>query len=231
MRRSNSGAFWRACGRAVGVFLPTKRNGQAVLVVHSWWGLTDSFRTFGRSLAEAGFAVGLAVGLADLFNGRTASNANEAKRLRSARRREPMYKTLMRNIDELLELDDARGHVGIVGFSMGGHWAVWLSQRSDLPIRATVLYYASRAGSFSGSHSSFLAHYAQNDPWVSNRARRRMESEIEKAGRPYTAFDYPGTGHWFAESDRPGDYAPTAAALALERTLIHLRETLGTAHR
>ena len=137
-----------------------------------------------------------------------------------------MYKTLIRNINELRESDDARGDLGIVGFSMGGHWAVWLSQRSDLPIGATVLYYASRAGSFRRSHSSFLAHYAQTDPWVSAAARRKMESEIEKAGRPYTAFDYPGTGHWFAESDRPGEYAPDAAALALERTLIHLQETL-----
>ena len=53
-----------------------------------------------------------------------------------------------------------------------------------------------------------------------------METAIAKAGRPYQGFDYPGTGHRFAEQDRDEDFAPDAAALALQRTVKHLRETL-----
>lgn len=198
--------------------------GQAVLVIHSCWGLTDSFQSFGQALADEGFVVGLV----DLFDGRTASDAAEAKQLRSARRREPMYKTLIRNIHELQARADVRGDIGVVGFSMGGHWAVWLSQRPDLPIGATVLYYSARAGSFRGSHASFLAHFAETDPWVSDASRRRMEHQIAKASRPYTALEYAGTGHWFAEVDRPREYVPRAAATAFERTLLHLRQTLET---
>lgn len=206
------------------VCLPAKPPGPPVLVIHSWWGLTRSFRAFGRSLADEGFLVGLA----DLFGGQTASDPAGAKRLRGASRREPMYKTLIRNIEELRALDRrSAGDIGVVGFSMGGHWAVWLSQRPDLPIGATVLYYAARAGSFRDSHASLLAHYAETDPWVSRAGRRRMESEIAKADRPYQAFDYPGTGHWFAEADRDGDYAAAAAELAFRRTVEHLTNTLG----
>ncbi len=123
-------------------------DGRPALVIHSWWGLTSAFVDFGETLAEEGFAVGLA----DLFDGKTASNPEQAKRLRGASRREPMYRTLIRNIGELQAFDGRSGaKVGLVGFSMGGHWAVWLSQRPELPIGATVLYYAARGGSFAGS--------------------------------------------------------------------------------
>ncbi|MDJ0896314.1 MAG: dienelactone hydrolase family protein [Alphaproteobacteria bacterium] len=203
--------------------LPASRRGPAVLVIHSWWGLTPAFHAFGEALAREGFIVGLA----DLFEGKTASDPAEAKRLRRAPRRTPLYKTLIGNIGELQSADGVAGaDIGVVGFSMGGHWAVWLSQRPELPIGATVLYYAARAGDFTASQSSYLAHYAEEDPWVSRTARRRMEAAIAKAGRPYQGFDYPGTGHWFAEQGRDQDFAPDAAALAFGRTVMHLKEKL-----
>jgi carboxymethylenebutenolidase len=137
-------------------------------------------------------------------------------------RRVPMYKSLTSDIGELLSSGgQAARSVSLVGFSMGGHWAVWLAQRPDLPVRSTVLYYAARAGSFADSRSSFLAHFAADDPWVSKPSRRRMEANIAKAACPYAAFDYPGTTHWFAETDR-AEYDSTAAALAMQRTIAHL---------
>jgi len=196
--------------------------GPGVLVIHSWWGANSGFVSFCQALASEGFVTGLA----DLFCGGTASSPEEARRLRRASRREPMYRTLIRNIDELQSFDGAGADIGVVGFSMGGHWAVWLSQQGELPICATVLYYAARAGSFAASRSSFLAHYADRDPWVSRPSRRRMEREIEKAGCAYQAFDYPGTRHWFAEEDRAQEYEAEASGLSFERTARHLKDKL-----
>ncbi len=189
---------------------------RAVLVIHSWWGKSVGIEHFGRRLADEGFLVGLA----DLFDGDTATTIPQAEALRARRRNVPMYRTLIADIEELRARSGSP--VGVVGFSMGGHWAVWLAQRPELPIDATVLYYAVRAGSFTYCRSPILAHFADDDAWVKPAGRRRMEKAIAEGDVPYRAHDYPTTEHWFAESDRP-EYHPAAAQEAFERTLAHLR--------
>ena len=74
---------------------PAGRARGGVLVVHSWWGLTDSFRRYGAALAAEGYRVGLA----DLFGGATATTEDEARALRAARRPRPDYRTLSAGLD------------------------------------------------------------------------------------------------------------------------------------
>ncbi len=195
----------------------------AVLIIHSWWGLTDSFRRFGSSLARHGYLIGLA----DLFEGQTADTEADARKLRAKPRRVPMYRTLGADIASLSEMSGSSNtKIGVVGFSMGGHWAVWLSQRPEYQVAATILYYAARAGDFSHCTAGILAHFAETDPWVSTAARRNMERAIRKSGGDYAAFDYPGTQHWFAESSRTSEFDADAAALAMERDLSHFKAQL-----
>lgn len=195
----------------------------AILVIHSWWGVTDSFPTYGSALSDAGYLVALA----DLFDGRTARTEAEARALRASPRRSPMYKTLGRDIASLrAALEAGETKIGVVGFSMGGHWAVWLAQRPEYDVAATILYYAARAGDFSTCRSGILAHFAEHDPWVSLSARRNMERAIQKSGCDYRAHDYPETRHWFAERSRPAEFDEIAAQLALDRDLGHLQRNL-----
>lgn len=191
----------------------------AVLVIHSWWGLTKSFREYGSALSDAGYLVGLA----DLFDGKAAQTEAEARALRARPRRTPMYQTLRADIASLrAAIGSNRTAIGVIGFSMGGHWAVWLSQRPEYNVSKTVLYYAARAGDFSNCRSGIIAHFAGNDPWVSAGARRNMEKAIHKSGCEYCAYDYPETKHWFAESGRSDEFDRSAAQLALDRDLSHL---------
>jgi carboxymethylenebutenolidase len=202
---------------------PRRGKGPGILVLHSWWGLTPSIRNYCRELAEHGFVAAAP----DLFGGHLADTIAEAKRLRSLKRTEPVYKVLTRNIDELLaDTAISSKEIGLVGFSMGGHWAVWLSQQSKLPIASTVLYYAARAGNFSKSHAAFLAHYAERDEWVSDEAKKRFAKAVQSAGLSLQSFTYAGTEHWFAESGRNVKNNKAATQLAFERTVAHLRRTL-----
>lgn len=201
--------------------LPPLGKGRGVLVVHAWWGLSAFFKTVCDRLATEGY-VAVAP---DLFGGRVATTIAGARRLRAKPKPEPTYRTLIRTIECLTNHPAVEGStIGVVGFSMGGHWALWLSQRAELPIAAAVTFYGARAGDYSSSRAAFAGHFAEHDDWVSEAARMKLKKSLETAGRIAQFFVYPDTGHWFFESDRTDAYHPQAAALAWQRTLTFLRK-------
>lgn len=196
--------------------------GPAVLVLHSWWGLTASFTQYADHLGEHGFLAGCV----DLYDGHLATTPEEAATLRSRPRRVPMYRTMLAGAQQLLGHPRSEGdRIGLVGFSMGGHWAVWLAQRPDLPAGAVVIHYATRVATTSSRPVPTLAHFAEKDPFVTPAGRRAMERSLARFGWPYTAVDHPGTRHWFAESADEA-YDPTAAARAFAQSTRHLRDAL-----
>jgi carboxymethylenebutenolidase len=206
------------------IALPTSGQGKGVLVIHAWWGLNDFFRGVCDRFATEGF-VALAP---DLFQGQVATTVETARSLRDQRRPEPAAKTLTRAMGQLVNHPAVQGStVGVVGFSMGGHWALWLSQQAELPIGAAVTFYGTRAGDYSASQAAFLGHFAEKDDWVSDTALKKFRKGLETAGRIAELFVYPGTGHWFFESDRRDAYDKEAAAQAWQRTLRFLKEEIG----
>jgi carboxymethylenebutenolidase len=205
------------------IAIPKAGAGPGVLILHSWWGLNTFFKGLCDRFADAGF-VALAP---DLYAGKVASTAAAAKKLRAeatASRREPAYKMLMAAINHLSRHEAVTTpQVALVGFSMGGHWALWLAQRPELPIAKTVVFYAARNGDFTRSNSRFLFHLAENDEWVSVASVKKLKQSLETAGRDASYYEYPGTTHWFFENDRPEAFRHDAAALSWKRTLAFLK--------
>jgi carboxymethylenebutenolidase len=201
---------------------PTGR-GPGVLVLPSWWGLNDGFKDRCARLADEGF---VALGV-DLLQGKLASTIEEAQQFRRLPRKEPVYKSLLRAINHLQAHPKTAGdQIGVMGCSIGAHWAFWLAAQPDLPIQATVTFYGVRAGSFRQSHSSFLCHFAEHDPWVSVGAQQRLKKRLEQSGRTFEFHTYPGTEHWFFEPQPSHTYNPQAAQLSWQRTLAFFRENL-----
>ncbi len=202
---------------------PKSGSGPGVLVLHSWWGLNPFFKSLCDRFANSGF-IALAP---DLYAGKVASTIAEAKKLRSdatASRREPAYKSLVTAIDHLSHHEAVTTpRVALAGFSMGGHWALWLAQRPELPVAATVAFYAARDGDFTQSNSRFLFHFAENDDWVSAASVKKLKRSLAAAGRDASYHEYAGTTHWFFESDRSETFSKDAAAMAWKRTLAFLR--------
>lgn len=213
-----------------GTYLAWAGNGKApgVIVLHPWWGLTPGVRAICDRLAQEGFHAAAP----DLFGGKIARTPTEARRLRRAPRPQPMWRTLRAAMDGLLADPRTRGdRVGVIGLSMGGHWALWFASRPDSPLAAVVVFYAARAARFErGPDVPFQFHFAEDDAFVSAAARRATLRALDAAQRCHVEFDYAATQHWFFESDRP-EYAARKSGLAWQRTLAFLRAVLTPARR
>lgn len=125
---------------------PSSGKGQGVLVNHAWWGLNDFFRSVCDRLAAEGF-VALAP---DLFEGRVASTIPQARKLRARPKKEPTYKTLLRALEHLQGVPQVQGSSsGVIGFSMGGHWALWLAaNRPELRLKSVTSFYGASPAAF-----------------------------------------------------------------------------------
>jgi len=204
-------------GKAVGYLaLPEKPRG-GVLVLHAWWGLNDFFKSFCDRLASHGF-LALAP---DLYGGPVAKTVSEAKELASSfDENSKAPPAALGAIDYLRSRPSQSGHkMGVVGFSMGAAWALWLSTKRPEDVGAVVVFYGTYLLDFSEARASFLGNFASEDEWEPTATVKALEQKIRGAGREATFHFYPGTKHWFFEEDRTDVYDREAAGLAWNRTL------------
>ena len=207
-------------GKGHGYLSLPKTSRGGVLVLHAWWGLNDFFKAFCDRLAQEGFTA-LAP---DLRQGKIAHTIDEAKAmLSSANEEEAFPPVVLGGLDHLMS--KSKGHAfGVVGFSMGAAWALWLSTKRPSEINRVVTFYGTYPIDFSSSQASYLGHYSPEDEWEPITEVRKLEEKIREAKRPLQFQVYPGTKHWFFEEDRP-EYNSQAARLAWTRTLDFLQTT------
>ncbi|HEY7341555.1 MAG TPA: dienelactone hydrolase family protein [Ktedonobacterales bacterium] len=204
--------------------------GPGVLVLHAWWGLTAPFRQVCDRLAAAGF-VALAP---DLYRGKTTASVEEAETLSSAlNQEEERVRGDIHGALRFLHAHGAtspangRGAVGVIGFSMGGAYALDTSIALPEEIAAVVIFYATYTGlDFAAARAAYLGHFAENDPFEPTESVVELERELQAAGKQVIFYTYPGTTHWFFEPNRSAAYDAAAAALAWDRTLAFLNAEL-----
>ena len=152
-------------------------------------------------LATAGF-VAFAP---DLYRGATASTRDEAKNLMSKVDQEAAGRDILNGVRGLQIHPRVRGkRVGVVGFSMGAFWGLWLAQELPADVAAVVLFYGTGDGNYSQIKAAFLGHFAETDEFESPDTVRDLEKVLRTSGRDVTFHTYPGTTHWFFEKDQIG---------------------------
>jgi len=206
--------------------VPSSGKGTGVLVLHAWWGLNDVFRDFCDRLAHAGF-VALAP---DMFSGEVVRTIEDAEQHLKRFDDEKVVPPILRSaVKELKNHSEISGNgLGVIGFSMGAPWALWLAQQEPDLFRAVTLFYGTNGGDgdFTSSKATFLGHFAEKDPYETADVVQAMKKILMDAGRATTFYTYPGVGHWFFEKDRPDAYNAEAAQLAWDRTIAFLHEHL-----
>ena len=204
--------------------VPPAGKGPGVLVLHAWWGLNDTMKTFCTRLAENGF-VAFAP---DLYHGKVADNIPDAEALGSAL--DANHLKAKAEIAEAVKFLNERAggenhDLAVIGFSLGAYYALDLSVADPEHIRSVVLFYGTGPADFSSSRADYLGHFAENDEFEPQDNVDDLEEDLRRAGRPVTFYRYPDTGHWFCEPDRSDVYDESAARLAWDRTLAFLKRS------
>ena len=210
----------------------------AVLVLHEWWGLNDHIRDVARRFAGEGF-VALAPDLYSRLPGppsapagaggsKVAQTPQEAAGLMSA----VSSQAVLRDLNAATTWLKAQPFVdawliGIVGFSMGGTFA--LSQaghNSDL--KAAVAFYGKvpPIETFDYLLCPVQYHYGAKDQWVTRQEMERITQGLAQYGKPGEVHVYPEADHSFFNDARPEAYRADDARLAWQRTLEFLRARL-----
>src|SRR6266581_2338982 len=115
--------------------MPKKGRGPGVLVLHAWWGLNDFFKGVCDQFATAGF-VAFAP---DLYRGATASTRDGAERLMSKLDQKVAGQDILNGVRGLQSHPGVKGqHLGVIGFSMGAFWSLWLAQELPADVAAVV---------------------------------------------------------------------------------------------
>lgn len=224
-------SIFQVNGRTISAYLAVPRHGSGpgVLVLHAWWGLTEPFLQVCDRLAEEGF-VALAP---DLYHGKTTAVVEEAQTLsKTLGQNEQSWRNDITDAAQILRQHEATGMAGghgklaLVGFSLGGAYALTLSTILAAESAAVVTFYASYPGlEYTSAQAAYLCHFAEDDPFEPAESVAEMEQELRAAGRPVTVYTYPGTRHWFFEANRP-EYDAEAAGLAWQRTITFLHQHL-----
>jgi carboxymethylenebutenolidase len=194
---------------------PTGPGRAGVVLVHDWYGQLPHVRALADELAGAGLAA-LAV---DLYGGRTTTDPGEAETLAGEMDRA----TAPTRLDEAVQTLEAKvdgGPVGVVGWSLGGMYAVDLATRGD--VDAAAIYYA--AGDEDDAariHCPVLLHLAEADEFDPPEFYDGFVNALRAAGTEVEVHTWPGTEHSFANRD-VALHTPGAAAEAWAITVRFL---------
>jgi len=199
------------------VVVPDRGTGPGVLVLHAWWGLTPFFTGVCDRLADAGF-VALAPDLHG--DGSTADTPDEAEALLAASDPNRTASLVVSSLSALRAMPATPpGPVGVLGFSMGASWALWAATRFPDDVAAASVYYGDQSIDFTDARAAFQGHFAEFDEFTSPDDADYLEARLRLDGHEPEFHRYPGTAHWFAESDRPAAHDPVAAEAAWSRTV------------
>ena len=201
--------------------IPATGSGKPVLVLHPWWGLNDSIKAFTDQLAEAGFLAFAA----DLYHGQVTNQIEEAGKLAKSLDHEKAAADAAEALAYLKEKSGSEDGIAVIGFSLGGSFAVHLSGSQPDDVHSVVLYYGVGEGDFSQIKADFLGHFAENDQYEEKKWVDWLQGELKQAGCAVTFHFYEGMQHWFVEPDRADVYDADAASLAWERTVAFLNRS------
>ena len=199
-----------------------KGKAPAVIVVHEGWGLNAQIRSVARRLAAEGY---VAI-VPDLYHGKVTDEPEQAQALSRTLESEAVLADLDATMAWLTAQPRVQpGRVGVVGFGMGGTFALEYAIHEP-SVRAAVMFYGApitNAGRLAPLKAQVLAHFGQLDEGIPEDKVNEFRLALSTSGRAGEVHTYPGAGHAFMNDARPS-YQAESARRAWARTLAFLQK-------
>ncbi len=169
-----------------------------LLLIHDDFGLTDWVKERARHLADRGYVV-LAI---DLYRGEAVSNLEDAHIMDRGLPEDRVYRDLKAAVDYLRGRKDVRGQLGVVGFGMGGGYALDAAIRHPR-LHAVVTCYGrltTDAKLLAPLKASVLALFAGKDKGISPETIEQFRVAMNKADKRIAGLRmYGECGHGFLD--------------------------------
>ena len=207
--------------------LPTSGRGPGVIVIQEWWGLTTHIAHMADRLAGEGY-VALAP---DLYGGTTTHDERDALQLLLDLPVDRATRDLRGAVDYLLSQDGVVGEtVGVVGFCMGGSFALQLAVQEGGKVAAVVAFYptAFMPDDYAGLQAAVQIHIPDGDQINPPTLAEKLNEKISGATGTKPEIDHYPAGHAFLNDENLlGTYDAEQAGIAWDRTVAFLRAHLG----
>jgi carboxymethylenebutenolidase len=192
----------------------------AVIVVQEWWGLNDHIRDVARRFAREGYFA-IAPDLYSRQGHKVATEPNLAAELMSGLKKEDGIADLLSTLESMrAQKQTQSSRIGIIGFCMGGSYALLLPcQTRELSAAAPFYGEIPPDEKLKNLSCPILYVYGENDGWIQRKDVERLAAAQKKFGKQGEVKIYPGCSHGFFNDTRPDVYRPAEAKDAWEHTL------------
>jgi carboxymethylenebutenolidase len=200
-----------------------QRPAGAVIVVQGQTGV-DDFLKFSDMVARGGFVAAAP----DLYHRDPPDCKDDGPKRRMRLRDQTVIQDINATVNFLKSHKAVdSGHIGIVGFCMGGR-VVYLMSAVNPDIKAGVMYYGSDPFSSWGEgaspfertkdmHCPIMGHFGDDDKNPSPADMKKLDAELTRLGKPHEFHSYANAAHAFANFGS-GNYREHAANASWPRT-------------
>jgi len=222
--------YKRPDGKSVNGYLSEPAAGSkapAMVVIQEWWGLQDQIKGVCDKLAKAGYRALVP----DLYRGKVALDANEAKHLMDGLNFGDAAGQDIRGAVQYLKKDSKKA--GVTGFCMGGALTV-LSACNVPEMDAGVIWYGYPPLQYVDAtkiKAPLMGHWAIHDQAFAISGVDELEKKLREAKVKFEFHRYDAK-HAFANETADSKkldmlrYNPSAAATAWDRTMDFLAKNL-----
>jgi carboxymethylenebutenolidase len=204
---------------------PDRGSGPGLIVIEEWWGLDDHIADLVDRFAAEGF-VTLAP---DYFGGRVAHQTDAAAKMLEELPVDQAARDLAGAVDYLLADPDVTSKsLGVIGFCVGGGFALQMAAQQGDRINAAVVFYGvgpAVPDQYRTVTAPIQGHYGEQDAMYPVDQAQAQERQIRDESAGSVEFFYYPAGHAFHnDKNRLGTYNQELATLAWSRAVAFLKD-------